>query len=95
MSVASAVAKWWLKRRLKREVRRIRKEATMLGKTLLLRFIPSGWLTVGAGWFSILNAIRCYFGIDVAGLECMPNPGEAMVSGLTGLGLIGLGRRGQ
>ena len=84
-----------MKRRVLHTVRRIRKEDSMLSKLLLLKFVPSGWMTVGVGWLSLLNAARCLFGFDIPGMECPPDPGQALVSALTGLGFIGLGRRGQ
>lgn len=62
---------------------------------LLMRFIPSGWATVGAGWLGIINSLRCVAGYVIPGVECPVNPGEAIVSALTGIGFVGIGRRGQ
>jgi hypothetical protein len=63
-----------------------------LSKLFHLSFVPKG-LTLAAGWLSILNALRCLFGLALPGIDCAPNPGEALTSALAGLGFIGLGRR--
>lgn len=58
-----------------------------------LHLIPSGYLTMGAGWIGILLALACMLGISIPGYTCPTDPAQAFIEGITGLGLIGLGRR--
>ena len=56
-----------------------------------LKIVPSGWLTIGSGLVSILFGILCHFGVEIPLISC---PADPTLSITTGLGLVGLGRRG-
>lgn len=60
-----------------------------------LHLIPSGYLTVGAGWLGVIMALACVFGITIPGYTCPQDPAQALIEGIGGLGFIGLGRRGK
>lgn len=55
-----------------------------------LGFVPTGFLTLGAGWVGILSALACFLGYPPPGFECPADPWGAFVAGLVG---VGLGRR--
>jgi hypothetical protein len=71
------------------------KIAKLLKWAARLGFIPSGVLTVASGWLSLLVSLACIIGVESALITCPANPVAAFVSAATGLGLIGLGRRGN
>jgi hypothetical protein len=58
-----------------------------------LGFVPSGVLTVASGWLGLVVSAACVVGIESTLITCPADPMAALVSGATGLGLIGLGRR--
>ena len=60
-----------------------------------LHLVPSGYLTMGAGWLGVLLALACLLGITIPGYTCPADPAQGLIEGITGLGLIGLGRRGK
>ena len=60
-----------------------------------MHFIPSGWLTMSAGWLGVALALACMLGITIPGYTCPADPAQGFIEGITGLGLIGLGRRGK
>jgi hypothetical protein len=58
-----------------------------------LSIVPSGWLTLGAGWLGIIMALACVLHIPIPGYTCPQDPATALVEAISGLGLVGLGRR--
>ena len=95
MSLKTELALWYLKRQIKKELKRrgvSRKErrTTMKGLNWLvnLQAVPSGMMTLGAGWLGILMSVACFFGVEIPG--CPMDPGATLLTGLIG---IGLGRR--
>lgn len=58
-----------------------------------LHIVPSGYLTKAAGWVGVLVALLCVLGHAVPGVPCPVDPQTALVTGVTGLIGIGLGRR--
>lgn len=60
-----------------------------------LHLIPSGYLTMGAGWLGVVLALACMLGVSIPGYSCPADPAQGFIEGITGLGLIGLGRRGK
>jgi hypothetical protein len=58
-----------------------------------LNLIPAGYLTVGAGWIGILLAAACVLHISIPGYTCPQDPASGLMEAISGLGLVGLGRR--
>lgn len=65
-----------------------------------LHIVPSGYLTKGVGWGAVLTSLpslvvaaACAVGHPLQGIPCPQNPGQAVLTALTGMGFIGLGRR--
>ena len=97
-----SLAKWYALHRVKKFLKghgldRAQREAVMkvLDWLVNLRFIPIGLGTRLPAWLLIANSLRCIAGVVFPGIPCAPDPGQALVSGLMGTGLIGLARRDQ
>lgn len=58
-----------------------------------LNVVPSGWLTIGAGWFGLVLALACVLHMTIPGYTCPQDPATGFVDAVAGLGFIGLGRR--
>jgi len=91
------IRRWFIKRRIRKQLVRRgfpgKETLTMqnvIKWILTLNFIPSGWLTLAAGWSGILAALACFLGYPPPGFDCPADPWGSLVAGLVG---VGLGRR--
>jgi hypothetical protein len=91
---------WYLRHRERKFLSGLGLSGAQVGKTMKildylvnLRFIPKGWGTRLPGWLALANAVRCAAGLVLPGCPCSPDPGQALLSGLLGTGLLGLARR--
>ena len=66
-----------------------------LGAFFKLKAIPPGVITLTAGWLGVAVALLCVLGHTVPVVPCPIDPQTALMSGLSGLIGIGLGRRPQ
>ena len=55
-----------------------------------LHVVPTGALTLAAGWLGIVSALLCWLGVTIPGMTCPADPWIALQAGLIG---VGLGRR--
>ena len=58
-----------------------------------INIIPAGYLTIGAGWIGVVLALACVLHISIPGYTCPQDPASGLMEAISGLGLIGLGRR--
>ena len=87
-----SLARWYLKRQIRKAVKHIRKERDMdikglLGWLVNLKVVPAGWLTKAGGWLGIVSATACMFGHPIPFLPCANDPLTSLTAGLIGVGL--------
>lgn len=96
VSLKTRLLLWFVKRQIdKRKKKEVSMDQlkTVLTWVFKMDIVPSGYLTLGAGWVGIILALACALGITIPGYSCPQDPVAGLVEGMAGLGFIGLGRR--